>query len=43
MGHAKITTTEVYLHARPAAESAARFTKAFAVSSAEPVASGVAG
>jgi integrase len=30
MGHANISTTEVYLHARPATELAARFTKAFA-------------
>jgi integrase len=30
MGHANITTTEVYLHARPATEAATRFTKAFA-------------
>lgn len=30
MGHANISTTEVYLHARPATELAARFTSAFA-------------
>ena len=30
MGHAKISTTERYLHARPATEQAARFTKVFA-------------
>jgi integrase len=30
MGHSNITTTEVYLHARPATELATRFTKAFA-------------
>jgi integrase len=30
MGHANISTTEVYLHARPATELAARFTAAFA-------------
>lgn len=29
MGHANISTTEVYLHARPATELAARFTRAF--------------
>lgn len=29
MGHANITTTEVYLHARPATELAKRFTTAF--------------
>lgn len=29
MGHANITTTEVYPHARPATELAARFTAAF--------------
>jgi integrase len=29
MGHANIATTEVYLHARPATELAARFTAAF--------------
>lgn len=29
MGHANIATTEVYLHARPATELAARFTTAF--------------
>jgi integrase len=32
MGHANISTTEVYLHARPATELAARFSKAFAPS-----------
>jgi integrase len=30
MGHSRITTTERYLHARPATEQAARFTRAFA-------------
>jgi integrase len=30
MGHANITTTEIYLHARPATELAKRFTTAFA-------------
>jgi integrase len=30
MGHSNISTTEVYLPARPATESAARFSKAFA-------------
>lgn len=30
MGHANISTTEVYLHARPATELATRFSKAFA-------------
>jgi integrase len=29
MGHANITTTEHYLHARPATEQAKRFTQAF--------------
>jgi len=29
MGHSRITTTERYLHARPATEQAARFTRAF--------------
>jgi integrase len=29
MGHSRITTTERYLHARPATEQAARFTQAF--------------
>jgi integrase len=29
MGHANITTTEIYLHARPATELAKRFTNAF--------------
>lgn len=29
MGHANITTTEIYLHAGPATELAARFTTAF--------------
>lgn len=37
MGHANISTTEVYLHARPATELATRFSKAFApVLAAEP-------
>ncbi|MDQ2759203.1 MAG: tyrosine-type recombinase/integrase [Actinomycetota bacterium] len=30
MGHSRITTTERYLHARPAGEQAALFTKALA-------------
>ncbi|XAY03533.1 hypothetical protein DSM112329_00352 [Paraconexibacter sp. AEG42_29] len=30
MGHSRITTTERYLHARPAHEVADRFTAAFA-------------
>jgi site-specific recombinase XerD len=30
MGHSRITTTERYLHARPATQSAAAFTGAFA-------------
>ena len=30
MGHSQITTTERYLHARPATQSAAAFTAAFA-------------
>jgi hypothetical protein len=29
MGHAKITTTERYLHARPRRDDAARMTKVF--------------
>lgn len=33
MGHANISTTEIYLHARPATESAARFTAAFGATS----------
>lgn len=33
MGHSRITTTERYLHARPATEQAARFTRAFDTSS----------
>lgn len=33
MGHSRITTTERYLHARPAGELADRFTRAFAGSS----------
>jgi integrase len=41
MGHSRITTTERYLHARPATEQAARFTRAFdamsAVVALEPV------
>ena len=32
MGHARITTTERYLHARPASELAGRFTRALAAS-----------
>jgi integrase len=31
MGHAQLTTTSRYLHARPATESASRFTSAFAI------------
>jgi site-specific recombinase XerD len=34
MGHANISTTEVYLHARPATQLAARFTAAFASATA---------
>ena len=37
MGHSRITTTERYLHARPATEEAARFTKAFGAMSATAV------
>ena len=33
MGHSRISTTERYLHARPAAELADRFTRALAGSS----------
>jgi site-specific recombinase XerC len=36
MGHANITTTEIYLHARPATELAKRFTTAF-TSTAEAI------
>ncbi len=36
MGHAHITTTERYLHARPAGELADRFTRAFAGTTALP-------
>ncbi|MGO9956293.1 MAG: tyrosine-type recombinase/integrase [Solirubrobacteraceae bacterium] len=36
MGHSHITTTERYLHARPAGELADRFTRAFAGASAVP-------
>jgi hypothetical protein len=35
MGHSRITTTERYLHARPAGELADRFTRALAGVSAE--------
>jgi hypothetical protein len=35
MGHAKITTTERYLHARSRRADAARLTKAFARTDAE--------
>ena len=31
MGHAEITTTQRYLHARPSTETADRFTLAFAI------------
>jgi integrase len=41
MGHARITTTERYLHARPATESAAVFTRAFAVTGAADVSEAV--
>jgi integrase len=37
MGHSRITTTERYLHARPATEQAARFTRAFDVATAAAV------
>jgi integrase len=37
MGHSNITTTEVYLHARPSTELAARFTAAFASTKAAEV------
>jgi integrase len=37
MGHSRITTTERYLHARPATEQAARFTRAFNATSAAAV------
>jgi integrase len=36
MGHSHITTTERYLHARPAGELAARFTRAFAGATVVP-------
>jgi site-specific recombinase XerD len=36
MGHTKIATTERYLHARPASEQAAEFTRAFAPSIGDP-------
>jgi hypothetical protein len=36
MGHSHITTTERYLHARPAGELADRFTRAFAGTDAVP-------
>jgi len=34
MGHSTLATTGRYLHARPASEQAARFTRAFQVASA---------
>jgi hypothetical protein len=37
MGHSRITTTERDLHARPATEQAARFTRAFDATSAAKV------
>ncbi len=37
MGHERITTTERYLHARPATQQAASFTAAFASRSSAPV------
>jgi integrase len=40
MGNSRITTTERYLHARPATEEAARFTKAFGAMSATAVLDG---
>jgi integrase len=36
MGHKRITTTERYLHARPATQQAASFTAAFALRSSAP-------
>ncbi len=36
MGHSRITTTERYLHARPAGEQAMRFTRAFAAGAPQP-------
>ncbi len=36
MGHSNISTTEVYLHARPATELAMRFTRAFASHETSP-------
>jgi hypothetical protein len=36
MGHSALATTGRYLHARPASEQAARFTRAFQPSLAEP-------
>ncbi len=36
MGHSNIATTERYLHARPASEQAAEFTRAFAPSIGDP-------
>ena len=36
MGHSALATTGRYLHARPAAEQAARFTRAFEPSSPGP-------
>jgi integrase len=37
MGHSALTTTGRYLHARPASEQAARFTRAFRPAELEPV------
>ncbi len=36
MGHSRISTTERYLHARPASELAARFTRALAMTAVNP-------
>lgn len=36
MGHARLSTTERYLHARPATEQAERFTRVFAGTNASP-------
>jgi site-specific recombinase XerD len=38
MGHSALATTEIYLHARPAAEQAAAFTAPFTTGTADPVA-----
>jgi site-specific recombinase XerD len=40
MGHANITTTEIYLHARPATELAKRFTTAFTTTSSAALSAG---